>query len=96
MLLQAALLQPLHLLALLLLCKPGNVPAMLLSQSQEWRLISLHFLVSEVLSVPLFENPVSVCLMITYQLFVESVVACLLPVEDLHDLRLIHEDVSEV
>ena len=96
LLLEATLFQPLYLLPLLFFGKTGNVPAVLLSEPQEWRLISLHFLVAEVLRMPLFEDSVSVRFVIADQLFVEAAVAGLLPVEDLHDLRLVHEDVGEV
>ena len=69
---------------------------MVVSQPQKGRLVPLLLLIIKVLVVALLENFVAVGLMILDDLLFEALVPFLLIVENLEDLLLIHEDVSEV
>ena len=69
---------------------------MVVSQPQKGRLVPLLLLIIKVLVVALLENFVAVGFMILDDLLFEALVPFLLMVENLEDLLLIHEDVSEV
>ena len=72
------------------------IESMVVSQPQKGRLVPLLLLIIKVLVVALLENFVAVGLMILDDLLFEALVPFLLIVENLEDLLLIHEDVSEV
>ena len=72
------------------------IESMVVSQPQKGRLVPLLLLIIKVLVVALLENFVAVGFMILDDLLFEALVPFLLMVENLEDLLLIHEDVSEV
>lgn len=69
---------------------------MSLSQSKKRRLIPLNFHILEILCVASLENTIAVSLMISNELLVEAGISSLLPVEYLHDLGLVHENICEI
>lgn len=73
-----------------------EVDALVFSESEEWSLVSLLLGVVKVLVMSLFKNLVPVRLVVLKQLLAEPKLARFLLIENLLDLRLIHEDVSEV
>ena len=92
----AALLEPLDFLALLGLGELGYVPSVVVSQPQEGRLVPICLQAVEILVVALLEDLVAVGLVVQHLLPFKSLSPCLLLVEDLLDLGLIHVNVCEV
>ena len=95
-LLVSALFKHLNLLFLLRLSQSIEVDALVFSESEEGSLVSLLLGVVKVLVMSLFKNLVPVRLVVLKQLLAEPKLARFLLIENLLDLRLIHEDVSEV
>ena len=92
----AALLEPLDFLALLGLGELGYVPSVVVSQPQEGRLVPICLQAVEILVVALLEDLVAVGLVVQHLLPFKSLSPCLLVVEDLLDLGLIHVNICEV
>ena len=68
----------------------------MVSQSQERRFVPFLLLVVEVLVMSLLEYLIAVLLVMHDQLLLKTSSPLFLIIEDLHDLLLVHKDVTEV